>query len=66
MNTTRRILLLLESISIGRPDAHSRVLNNNLFRYLEEDRGLWLGSNESKVPRFLFLDAARNRRTPVD
>jgi predicted nucleotidyltransferase len=62
-NTTRRILLLLESISIGRADAHDRVLNNILFRYLEEDRGLWFGSSESKVPRFLFNDVARYWRT---
>jgi predicted nucleotidyltransferase len=62
-NTTRRILLLLESISIGRPDAHNRVLNNILYRYLEEDRGLWFGSNPSKVPRFLFNDVARYWRT---
>jgi hypothetical protein len=62
-NTTRRILLLLESIAIGRPDAHGRVLNNILYRYLEEDRGLWFGSNQSKVPRFLFNDVARYWRT---
>jgi len=62
-NTTRRILLLLESVAIGRPDAHSRVMNNVLYRYLEEDRGLWFGSNESKVPRFLFNDVARYWRT---
>jgi predicted nucleotidyltransferase len=62
-NTTRRILLLLESVSIGRADAHSRVLSNILFRYLEEDRGLWFGSNDSKVPRFLFNDVARYWRT---
>jgi predicted nucleotidyltransferase len=62
-NTTRRILLLLESVSIGRADAHNRVLNNILFRYLEEDRGLWFGSNDSKVPRFLFNDVARYWRT---
>jgi predicted nucleotidyltransferase len=62
-NTTRRILLLLESIAIGRPDAHNRVLNNILYRYLEEDRGLWFGSNASKVPRFLFNDVARYWRT---
>jgi predicted nucleotidyltransferase len=62
-NTTRRILLLLESIPIGRADAYERVLNNILFRYLEEDRGLWFGSNESKVPRFLFNDVARYWRT---
>jgi predicted nucleotidyltransferase len=62
-NTTRRILLLLESIAIGRPDAHNRVLSNILYRYLEEDRGLWFGSNQSKVPRFLFNDVARYWRT---
>jgi predicted nucleotidyltransferase len=62
-NTTRRILLLLESIAIGRPDAHNRVLNNILYRYLDEDRGLWFGSNDSKVPRFLFNDVARYWRT---
>ena len=62
-NTTRRILLLLESVAVGRPDAHSRVLNNILFRYLDEDRGLWFGSNDSKVPRFLFNDIARYWRT---
>jgi predicted nucleotidyltransferase len=62
-NTTRRILLLLESVSVGRSDAHERVLNNILFRYLDEDRGLWFGSNQSKVPRFLFNDIARYWRT---
>lgn len=62
-NTTRRILLLLESVAIGRPDAHDRVLNNILYRYLDEDRGLWFGSNDVKVPRFLFNDVARYWRT---
>lgn len=62
-NTTRRILLLLESVAIGRPDAHNRVLNNILYRYVDEDRGLWFGSNDSKVPRFLFNDVARYWRT---
>jgi len=62
-NTTRRILLLLESEAIGRPDAYGRVLTNILYRYLEEDRGLWFGSNASKVPRFLFNDVARYWRT---
>jgi hypothetical protein len=62
VNTTRRILLLLKSVAIGRPDAHNRVLNM-LYRYLEEDRGLWFGSNQSKVPRFIFNDFARYWRT---
>jgi len=62
-NTTRRILLLLESVAIGRPEAHSRVLNNILYRYLDEDRGLWFGSSPYKVPRFLFNDVARYWRT---
>jgi len=62
-NTTRRILLPLESVPLGRSEAHDRVLNNILFRYLSEDRGLWFGSNESKVPRFLFNDVARYWRT---
>ena len=39
-NTTLRILLLLESVAIGHNDAYNRVLNNVLWRYLDEDRGL--------------------------
>jgi predicted nucleotidyltransferase len=62
-NMTLRILLLLESIPIGRPDAYDRVLNNILSRYLDEDRGLWHGSGSYKVPRFLFNDVARYWRT---
>lgn len=62
-NTTLRILLLLESDSIGHSDAYERVLRNILWRYLDEDRGLWLGSGPYKVPRFLFNDVARYWRT---
>ncbi len=62
-NTTLRILLLLESLAIGNPDAHRRVINNILFRYLNEDRGLWHGSGRYKVPRFMFNDIARYWRT---
>ncbi len=62
-NTTRRILLLLESISVGRSEAHERVLKNILLRYLEEDRGLWHGTSPYKVPRFLFNDVSRYWRT---
>ncbi len=62
-NMTLRILLLLESVSIGRADAYDRVFNNILWRYLNEDRGLWHGSGSYKVPRFLFNDVARYWRT---
>lgn len=62
-NMTLRILLLLESDSLGRSDAYERVLKNILWRYLDEDRGLWLGSGRYKVPRFLFNDVARYWRT---
>jgi predicted nucleotidyltransferase len=62
-NTTVRILLLLESTCLGRSEAYERVLNNILFRYLSEDRGLWLGSGPYRVPRFLFNDVARYWRT---
>lgn len=62
-NTTRRILLLLESAVIGRREAHGRVLSNVLHRYLKEDRGLWYGSGKFKVPRFLLNDIARYWRT---
>jgi hypothetical protein len=59
-NTTRRILLLLESIPIGIPDAHRRVVRNVLARYLSEDYGWRLGR---PVPRFLLNDIARYWRT---
>lgn len=62
-NTTRRILLLLESRAIGPDAAHRRVLTNVLHRYLEEDRGLWYGSGPIKVPRFLLNDFVRYWRT---
>lgn len=67
-NTTRRILLLLESAPLGRREAYDRVLANVLGRYLEEDRGLWTGSRpgkaaRAKVPRFLLNDISRYWRT---
>jgi predicted nucleotidyltransferase len=62
-NTTRRILLLVESQVIGRRDAHRRTLHNILHRYLSEDRGLWYGSGDFKVPRFLLNDIVRYWRT---
>lgn len=61
-NTTRRLLLLLESCAVGREDAYQRVMRNILVRYLLEDRGLWKGS-DYRVPRFLLNDFARYWRT---
>jgi hypothetical protein len=62
-NTTRRILLLLESRSIGRPDAFNRVLDSVLTRYVDEDRRFLQSSAKFHVPRFLLNDFARYWRT---
>lgn len=51
-NTTRRLLLLLESRVVGRDVAYNSVVRGILDRYLLEDRGLWRGSGHG-VPRFL-------------
>ncbi len=61
-NTTRRLLLLLESSPIGREEAYRRVVRNILNRYLLEDRGFWKGS-QYRVPRFLQNDFTRYWRT---
>ena len=61
-NTTRRLLLLLESKAIGREEAYQRVVRNILNRYLLEDHGFWKGSSY-RVPRFLQNDFARFWRT---
>lgn len=58
-NTTRRILLLLESAPIGRPDAYDRVINCVLNRYLLEDQTFALRKSSKHVPRFLYNDIAR-------
>lgn len=59
-NTTIRILLLLESVAIGRSDARGRVLTNILRRYLEEDAFFASGIPKSRaVPRFLLNDIIR-------
>lgn len=67
-NTTRRVLLLLESVSLGKestvPDAHCRVVRAVLHRYVGEDEG-FVGKRSSAkhVPRFLLNDIARCWRT---
>jgi hypothetical protein len=62
-NTTRRLLLLLESAVIGRPDAYERVVRNVLQRYISEDRGFVSSAGNYHVPRFLQNDFARYWRT---
>jgi len=58
-NTTRRLLMLLESMPASRRDAYGRVVRGILRRYLENDyRDFRL-----KVPRFLLNDFHRYWRT---
>jgi predicted nucleotidyltransferase len=64
-NTTQRILLLLESKTIGKNDqAYDRVMRGVINRYLEEDNHL-LTEDETRyrVPRFLLNDIVRFWRT---
>ena len=62
-NTTQRILLLLESVPIGRREAYDRVIRNVLRRYLEEDGTYSRRNARYLVPRFLLNDIARYWRT---
>jgi predicted nucleotidyltransferase len=62
-NTTKRILLVLESKPVGRPDAFGRVLNHVLSRYIAEDARFLQASARLHVPRFLLNDFARYWRT---
>lgn len=62
-NTTRRVLLLLESAAVGNPAAWSRVRKQILRRYLEDDRGLLYASADRRLPRFLLNDLTRYWRT---
>jgi predicted nucleotidyltransferase len=62
-NTTRRILLTLESRPLGRRDAYDRVLNHVLSRYIAEDARFLQESARFHVPRFLLNDIARYWRT---
>jgi predicted nucleotidyltransferase len=62
-NTTQRILLLLESLAIGKEDAHERVLRLVLSRYVEDDRGIRYGSKRHLVPQVLLNDIVRYWRT---
>jgi hypothetical protein len=64
-NTTRRILLLLESRGMVDDDrVRDRVLRNILKRYLQEDLGYHaLHGWKIRVPRFLLNDVVRFWRT---
>jgi predicted nucleotidyltransferase len=61
--TTQRILLLLESVAIGKSEAYERVLRLVLTRYVEDDRGLLYGAKSHTIPRFLLNDIVRYWRT---
>jgi predicted nucleotidyltransferase len=66
-NTTRRVLLLLEALPVGkRRDAFDRVRKGILNRYIDEDRGLFHKNRDQSirwVPLFLLNDFARYWRT---
>lgn len=64
-NTTQRILLLLESVAIGRGvQAHERVVRGVINRYVEEDSHLLTTDSKAyRVPRFLLNDIVRFWRT---
>ena len=62
-NTTRRVLLLLESLAVGKREAYDRVRRQILNRYLKDDRGLVHASGRFRLPRFLLNDLTRYWRT---
>ena len=62
-NTTRRVLLLLESFPVGNREAYDRVRRQILRRYLEDDRGLLYSGDDVRIPRFLLNDFTRYWRT---
>lgn len=63
-NLTRRILLLLESLSLNNQIVHERVLRGILNRYIVFGQSLsWKGRPEVVIPRFLLNDIVRFWRT---
>ena len=64
-NMTQRILLLLESTTVGhRSEAYERVLRGVFDRYLEEDAALPdQQRSQHNLPRFLLNDIVRFWRT---
>ena len=64
VNTTRRMLLLLESRAIGDTSVRDRVIRALLARYLEQDTHFHpRHGSRSFVPRFLLNDLVRYWRT---
>lgn len=61
-NLTLRMLLLLESVSIGDDSARKRVVRAILRRYLADDPS-WTWKSDGKVPRFFLNDCVRFWRT---
>jgi predicted nucleotidyltransferase len=64
-NTTQRILLLLESKTIGKNNqAYERIIRGVINRYVEEDNHLLTeDGTRYRVPRFLLNDIVRFWRT---
>lgn len=63
-NLTQRLLLLLEACSLERDDAHRRVIEGILYRYLTNDpRSTLPRTVPLRVPRFLLNDVVRYWRT---
>jgi predicted nucleotidyltransferase len=63
-NLTQRVLMLLESQAVDREEAHRRVIEAILHRYLTNDPHASAPSYiKLKVPRFLFNDVVRYWRT---
>lgn len=63
-NMTQRLLLLLESATLGNGEAYDRVVRMVLRRYLNESRRAIVGRDPHfKVPRFLLNDVIRFWRT---
>jgi hypothetical protein len=63
-NTTRRILLVLESRELSESGVRERVMRGLLRRYLDEDFGYHaLHGWQVRVPRFLLNDIVRFWRT---
>lgn len=62
-NTTRRVLLLLESYPVGNSEAYDRVRRQIIRRYLGDDRGLTHTGGDVRIPRFLLNDLTRYWRT---